>query len=86
MRSVENRMPAARAANGGYSFLIDPVGRVVSEIAPPEGGAVMARLPVLRRRTLFSRTGDWIGPGALAVCLLLLGFHKRMGRRRGAGT
>jgi apolipoprotein N-acyltransferase len=72
MRAVENRIPVARAANGGYTFILDPVGRVVSDLIPPEGGLARARIPIFHGMTLFTRTGDWLGPASLAVSLLLL--------------
>lgn len=79
LRAVENRMPVARAANGGFSFLLDPLGRIVSETVPPTGGVTSASLGVYRGRTLFDRTGDWVGPGAILACLMVL-FSP--GRRR----
>jgi apolipoprotein N-acyltransferase len=72
LRAVETRMPVARAANGGYSLFLDPRGYTVSDVVPATGGSSRARLPVYRGRTLFSRSGDWVGPGAGAVCLFLL--------------
>jgi apolipoprotein N-acyltransferase len=72
LRAVENRIPVARAANGGLSFLLDPLGRVLSETVPPEGGVTQAQLPIFPGMTLFSRTGDWVGPGSVLLCILLL--------------
>ncbi|MFH1765593.1 MAG: nitrilase-related carbon-nitrogen hydrolase [Gemmatimonadota bacterium] len=72
LRAVENRVSVARAANGGFSFLLDPRGRVISETVPPEGGVTAARVPVFSGITLFTRTGDWVGPGSAIVCFLLL--------------
>ncbi len=83
LRAVENRVSIARAANGGFSFLLDPRGRVLSETVPPTGGATGARVPVHPRLTLFTRTGDWVGPGAAILCLFLVlaqaGTAKRTG-------
>lgn len=72
LRAVELRMPVARAANGGFTFLMNPTGRVVSGTVPPSGGVARGRVSVIREATFFSRTGDWVGPGALLVSLGLL--------------
>lgn len=74
LRAVENRVSVARAANGGFSFVLDPLGRVVSEKVPPTGGVTSARAPIYLGRTLFSRTGDWVGPASALVCLFFLLF------------
>jgi apolipoprotein N-acyltransferase len=72
LRAVENRMSVARAANGGLSFVLDPTGRVISDTVSPKGGVTSARVPTFEGMTLFSRTGDWIGPGSALLCLFLL--------------
>ncbi len=82
LRAVENRIPVARAANGGYSFVLDPLGRGRENALPPEGGVMQARIRVSRGLTLFTRTGDLVGPGALLACLLLLA-RGRQGREGG---
>ena len=76
LRAVENRMPVARAANGGWTLLLDPLGRQVGEVVGPEGGLTSADLPVWDGLTLFSRTGDWVGPASLLLCLVLLGLGR----------
>jgi apolipoprotein N-acyltransferase len=85
MRAVENRTPAARAANGGHSYVIDPLGRIVSDPVPPGGGAVVSRVLRAEEGTLFSRTGDWTGPVSLAAAILFLVFSRRVGRGFGTG-
>jgi len=82
-RAVENRISVARAANGGFSFLLDPRGRVVSETVPPTGGRAEARVPTFPGTTLFSRTGDWVGPGSALICLFLLLAGRSSWVRRG---
>jgi len=72
LRAVENRMPVARAANGGLTLLLDPLGRRVGEVVPPEGGWVRGALPVFRSRTFFCRSGDWVGPACLLASILLI--------------
>ena len=84
MRAVENRTPAARAANGGYSYVIDPLGRIVSDPVPPGGGAVVSQVLLAEERTLFTRTGDWIGPVSLVATFLFLVPWRR--GRRGFGN
>jgi apolipoprotein N-acyltransferase len=73
LRVAETRMPAARAANGGYSFILDPLGRRASPLVPPTGGVAAAELHTTQGMTVFARTGDLVGPlAALAGLLLLL--------------
>lgn len=72
LRAVENRMPVARAANGGYSLVLDPVGRVGPETAPPGGGVFRAELRTTPGRTLFTRVGDLVGPASVLLSILLL--------------
>ena len=85
MRAVETRTGVARAANGGFSFLLDPVGRTVSEIVPPTGGMTWSAVPVTGRTTFFTRFGDLLGPAAFMVSLILVGYSL-LGARRRTGT
>ncbi len=78
LRAVENRMPVARAANGGHSLLLDPRGRTLEEGALLRRGMVAATLPVHRAPTLFSRTGDLVGPLAALLSLLFLALPHRV--------
>jgi apolipoprotein N-acyltransferase len=73
MRAVETRVGVARAANGGFSFLLDPLGNRISELVQPSGGMALSTVPTYPGVTLFARTGDLVGPGALLCVLLLLG-------------
>lgn len=70
LRAVETRLPVARAANGGFSFLLDPRGRHLGPEVGPGGGVAVARLPVHPGSTFFAETGDLLGPGAALLCLL----------------
>jgi apolipoprotein N-acyltransferase len=80
MRAVESRGGAARAANGGFAFFVDPVGRVHDAAAPGETGVKVATVFTSDVTTFHTRYGDLIGPAsALALLLLML-------RRRRVGT
>jgi apolipoprotein N-acyltransferase len=77
LRAVENRVSVARAANGGYSFLLDPRGRRLSPLVPPRGGVSVATLPVYYGTTLFTRYGDLLGPASALILLALLLWSQR---------
>ena len=72
LRAVETRTSVARAAKGGYTFLLDPSGREISQAVPPGTGSVQGRLPVFRGSTVFFRTGDWVGPISFSISLMAL--------------
>lgn len=62
-RAVENGVPVARVANTGLSFFIDPYGRIVDQGPVFADHVAVGALPgVARPRTLFTRTGDLVGP------------------------
>jgi apolipoprotein N-acyltransferase len=87
LRALETRTPVARAANGGFSFILDPLGRVVGAEVGPGGGSVAAVVPLWRGETLFARTGDLVGPASalLALGLLLVGAFVPRARRTPSG-
>ncbi len=82
LRAVENRMPVARAANGGFSLILDPLGRVSSQVVPPEGGLVGAQLLTTPGMTVFTRVGDLVGPASVLLTLLFLVWGRRNNTQR----
>ena len=72
MRAVETRSAVARAGNGGFSLLLSPTGTRISSAVPPTGGMVMGTLPTFPPATLYTITGDWVGPAALLSVLFFL--------------
>lgn len=76
VRAVENRVSIARSVNGGDSGLVDSDGRVMKLAGPPTGkgnlvgGVAVGRLPIDRRISLFSRTGDLFARSLVLLNLL----------------
>ncbi len=60
VRSVEQGLPMVRAANTGISAIIDPYGRVVSQLSLGQAGVLRGRLPSKISPTLYARFGGWI--------------------------
>ena len=78
MRSVENHVAQARAANTGISAFIDPAGRILwqSDLFVP--GAQALELPWLTGGSLYTRFGDvfaW-------ACIIIAGLALIIARRR----
>ena len=83
-RAVEHRVWMLRAANTGYSCVIDPFGRVVAAVHDAAGrtidipGFQVVPVPVASAApTVYTRLGDWW----LLVCgiFLALAIHRRTG-------
>jgi len=81
-RAIENRLAILRSVNTGISCLIDSSGRIrngfLAGSLPPNtmartgmAGWFIDRIPIDKRKTFFSKYGEWLGFGC-EVCLLLL--------------
>ncbi len=68
-RAVENRVPLARAVNGGYSALIDGNGRILDSVPKLTAGVLVRPTPLDPRSSLYIRAGDWIGQSCLALTI-----------------
>jgi apolipoprotein N-acyltransferase len=85
-RAVENRRSLARAANTGISGFIDPTGRVLASTALLEEAAVTRSVPLLKEKSIYTRTGDLFAGGCMVVLLLLTVLEViRWGIRRQKG-
>jgi apolipoprotein N-acyltransferase len=79
VRSVEEGLPLANAANDGISGVVDPYGRVTARLGLGKVGVVDADLPRPLPETIYAKLGD--GPFfAMAILLAVAGFLT--GRRR----
>lgn len=81
-RSIETRLPQARAANSGISALILPTGEVTQRSQLGEQRIMNLDVPLGRlQSTLMLEWGEWFGPTALflgsALALLLGLIHRR---------
>lgn len=77
MRAVEEGLPIVRAANTGISYVADPYGRTLGELALGTAGSLDTPLPQALEPTLYARIGDAIF--LLSVALMLLGARIRRG-------
>jgi apolipoprotein N-acyltransferase len=59
-RAVENRVWIARAANTGFSAVIDTSGRIVKRVPLFQAGGIYAKIPLRGEKTFYSNHGDWI--------------------------
>jgi apolipoprotein N-acyltransferase len=82
-RSIETRLPQIRSTNTGISALILPDGTIAD--ASPKNQALYLNwevaLPQAPSATLLIRWGDWFGPTALTLGILLLSSLKIRRRR-----
>ena len=80
-RAVEHRVPLARAANTGISSVVDGNGRVVAALEAGKEDVLIAPVPLDPRTGLYTRLGDWVGQGCLAITIGLvpLGLWRRRG-------
>jgi apolipoprotein N-acyltransferase len=68
LRAVENRRAFVRCAATGETCVISPVGRIVARLPIHVQESLVATVPILEGRTLYSRTRN-VFP---AVCFLWL--------------
>lgn len=71
-RSIEHRVPLARAVNTGVSAIVDGNGRIIRSMPKDKTGVLVGEVPLDDRTTLYTRLGDWLGLSCLAVTIGLL--------------
>ena len=83
-RSVEHRVPLARAANTGISAVIDGNGKIVASLPAAKEGVLVETVPLDPRKGFYTYWGDWVGQGCLAITIGLvpLARYRRRKQRR----
>jgi apolipoprotein N-acyltransferase len=80
-RAVENRVWIARAANTGFSAVIDTSGRIVKRVPLFQTGGIYAKIPLRGENTFYSNHGDWLiifcGFIFLIGILMIIGNYRR---------
>ena len=61
-----------RSANTGVSSIIDEKGRVLRRLDWDTEGVIVSDVPLLESKTLYVRTGNWIGKVAVVLFALLV--------------
>ncbi|MDR2578952.1 MAG: apolipoprotein N-acyltransferase [Chitinispirillales bacterium] len=59
LRSIENGISLARAANSGITMHVDPYGRILSKTKLYTRDMVIRDIPTFRIMTYYARFGDW---------------------------
>ena len=72
MRAIEEGRFLVRAANTGFTGVVDPYGRVKVRTELFETRAVVGEARFLQRQTVYARIGDVVAYGSAAVTLLAL--------------
>jgi apolipoprotein N-acyltransferase len=78
MRTIEEGVPMARAANTGISAVIDARGRIVGKLGLNQIGVVDMPLPVTLAPTPYARFGDW---GFVVLLIISGGLAMLLARR-----
>lgn len=84
MRAIETRMGVVRVANRGFTYFVDPLGRVHDAAPPGRPAAIQGIAYTTGNPTPYVRWGDRVGAGAalLAAIFLVAGA---IGGDHGAG-
>ena len=72
LRAVENRRALARSANTGISGFIDPAGRILAATPLLEEAVVTRSVPLLNKKTIYTRFGDVFAWACLALVLSVI--------------
>ncbi len=74
LRAIENRRWVVRCANTGISTFIDDRGRFVQSLPLFVSGSITERVPLIERKTLYVRWGDYIAIPSMMYAGIVLIF------------
>ncbi len=79
MRAIENSRWLLRATNTGVTAVIDPHGRITSQLPRHVRSSMAADFGFRNEQTFYTRHGDWFGWMCVGLCgtLLLVGANRR---------
>jgi apolipoprotein N-acyltransferase len=60
-RSVEHRLWTVRSTNTGISAFVDATGNIVDRSPLMEPAILIRDVPMMKSRTFYGKTGDWLG-------------------------
>jgi apolipoprotein N-acyltransferase len=83
LRAIENRRYVVRCANTGISTIIDDRGRYIKSLPLFTSGSITERVPLIERKTLYVRWGDFIAIPAMfySIVVLIFALAARIKRR-----
>ncbi len=84
-RTIEHRVPLARAVNTGLSSLVDGNGEIRERLPKSVEDILIVTIPLDDRTSWYSRWGDWLGLSCLAVTIGWIPMGMIRPRRRRAG-
>ena len=76
-RAVENRRYFIQATNMGYSFILDPKGRVISGEFEKGNKLIFNQILLLKKKTVYNKFGDWIVFFSLIIGLFSLFWQSK---------
>jgi hypothetical protein len=82
LRAVENGRWVVHAAVSGISAFVDPEGRVVDRRGLFEPAVMRRTIRASSRQTAYTRLGDWVPWGSLALVVVLVALPRSASRRR----
>jgi apolipoprotein N-acyltransferase len=71
-RAVENCRPMVRSTVSGQTCAIDPYGRITAEAIPFTETWLNVTVPIIKKYTIFTLYGDYLGITFLAAAVILL--------------